>query len=362
MLMKVLGTAAIIFFILLTTQACSFPLVEDPVQAAVPTHTPADSLSVLATVPPDATPTPTPFRPVPPTPTPVPTNTPTPTMTPTLQIRIPESTMPQSNYQVQPGGPLPDSVVNILLMGSDARPGGGFRTDVIVLVSINRNNGTVSMVSFPRDLYVTIPGWMTNRINTAQAAGGFATMAYTFEYNFGVRPTYYVMTNMQGFVSIINSLNGVNVKVRQSLSDKCDLSWADAHGYCSIEAPATMPMDGHTALWYVRSRYSSSDFDRLRRAQDVLYGLFNKLMTLDGISRAPEIYEIYKNNVETNLTLDTILPLVPVAQQVLQDPSRIRRFTISPSEAYPYITPDGAMVLWPNLDAIKSIIYQAVYQ
>ncbi len=352
-----------ILILLIAAQACTLPLASQEVIAAAPTLTLANpSGGSFATVPADATATPTPFRPLAPTPTPVPTNTPTPTLTPTLSIGDPGNNMPQSYYPVQPGGPLPDGVVNILVMGSDARPGGGFRTDVIVLLSINRNNNTVSMVSFPRDLYITIPGWMTNRINTAEAAGGFSTMQATFEYNFGIRPTYYVMTNMEGFVGIIDSLNGIKVHTRESFTDKCDLPWADKYGYCHIEAPVTMPMDGHTALWYVRSRYSTSDFDRLRRAQEVLQGAFSRLMSLDGIARAPEIFSIYRNSVETNLTLDTILPLVPVAQAVMNDPSKIRRFTLTPYEAYPYITPEGAWVLWPNLDAIRSIVYQAVYQ
>jgi len=352
-----------VLILLISAQACTLPLASQEAIAAAPTLTPANPAGILlVTDAPDATTTPTPFRPLAPTPTPVPTNTPTPTLTPTLSISDPGSDMPQSNYNVQPGGPLPDGVVNILVMGSDARPGGGFRTDVIVLVSINRNTNTVSMVSFPRDLYITIPGWMTNRINTAQAAGGFSTMQATFEYNFGIRPTYYVMTNMDGFIGIINSLNGIMVKTHTSFTDKCDLPWADKNGYCHIEAPVTMPMDGISALWYVRSRYSTSDFDRLRRAQEVLQGTFNRLMSLDGIARAPEIYGIYRDNVETNLTLDTLLPLIPVAQAVLNDPSKIRRFTLTPYEAYPYITPEGAWVLWPNLDAIRSIVYQAVYQ
>jgi LCP family protein required for cell wall assembly len=359
-----LGLLVLILWI--TAQACALPVSPVEVLSAAPTASPTPSPlptgEIYATRAPDASATPTPFRPEAPTPTPMPTNTPTPTLTPTLSISDPGATMPQSNYAVQPGGPLPDGVVNILVLGSDARPGGGFRTDVIVLVSINRNNNTVSMVSFPRDLYITIPGWMTNRINTAQAAGGFSTMQSTFEYNFGIKPTYYVMTNMEGFMGIVDSLGGITIKTHTSFSDKCDLSWADKNGYCTIEAPVTMPMDGRTALWYARSRYSTSDFDRLRRAQEVLQGIFNRLMSLDGVARAPEIYSIYRDNVETNLTLDTILPLVPVAQAVLNDPSRIRRYTLTTAEAYPYITPEGAWVLWPNLDAIRSIVYQAVYQ
>ncbi len=364
--MKLRSIAFLLLILLLTAQACTLPWAGTEASAApaVASFTPTQTrpANLLVTDAPDATATPTPFRPLAPTPTPEPTNTPTPTLTPTLAIDAPEATMPPSYYNVQEGGPLPDGVVNILVLGSDARPGGGFRTDVIVLVSINRNQNTVSLVSFPRDLYVNIPGWMTNRINTAQAAGGFYTMQNTFESNFGVRPSYYVMTNMEGFTGIIDSMNGINVKVRQSLSDKCDLPWADGHGICTIDAPATVPMDGKTALWYVRSRYSTSDFDRLRRAQEVLQGLFAKLMSIDGVLRAPEIFQIYKNNVETNLTLDTLLPLVPVAQAVMNDPGLIRRYTLTPAEAYPYITPEGAWVLWPNLDAIRSIVYQAVYQ
>lgn len=354
---KVLFFVLILIFI---TQACSLPM--QSVEMASSTPIVPGKSYLLITPAPNATATPTPFQPLPITPTPIPTATPTPEPTPTLGIEAPDVQMPRSPYGVPEGGAVSGDVVNLLILGSDARPGGGFRTDVIVLVSIHRNDNTIRMVSFPRDLYVEIPGWMTNRINTAFAAGGFNTLAYTFEYNFGVRPTYYVMTNMQAFTSIIDSMGGINVKVRKSLSDKCDLPWADGRGYCTIEAPATVPMDGKTALWYVRSRYSSSDFDRLRRAQEVLYAIFQKLMSLDGISRAPEIYAAYVNSVETNLTLDTLLTLVPVAQEVMQNPDRIQRYTLSPAEAAPYITPEGAWVLWPNLYAIRAIVYDAVYR
>jgi polyisoprenyl-teichoic acid--peptidoglycan teichoic acid transferase len=310
----------------------------------------------------NATPTPTPFKPLAPTPTPVPTATPTPVPTSTLAIVAPEIAEPMPFEPVQPGGDLPEDVVNILVLGSDARPGGGYRTDVMMLVSINRGSGTVSVVSFPRDLYVNIPGWMTNRLNTAMQVGGFSTMADTFQSNFGVRPTYYVMTNFAGFKGIIDSMGGIDVKVEKSLYDACDLPWADGAGFCAIEAPATVPMNGEDALWYVRSRHSSSDFDRLRRAQEVLRAIFVRLMSIDAIGRAPEIYDIYQNNVQTNLTLDQILPLIPLAQGVMQDTGLIRRYAISPAQAVPYITPEGAMVLWPNLPAIQAIVYEAVYQ
>jgi LCP family protein required for cell wall assembly len=353
-----LAALAAIFF--LASQACSIPVAIQPPQASASSDQTVNIRYMQVGA--DATPTPTPFMPLPPTPTPVPTATPTPVPTPTLAIAIPDNPQPATFEPVEPGGPLPDGVVNILVLGSDARPGGGFRTDVMMLVSINRNNNAVSVVSFPRDLYVNIPGWMTNRLNTAMQVGGFYTMAETFNTNFGVRPSYYVMTNFDGFKAIIDSMGGIDVKVEQSLHDSCDLPWADGAGNCTIDAPATVPMSGEDALWYVRSRKSSSDFDRLRRAQEVLRAIFVRLMSLDAISRAPEIFDIYSQNVETNLTIDQILPLISVAQNVIQDTSLIQRYSVGPAQAVPYITPEGAMVLWPNLPAIQAIIYEAVYR
>ena len=108
--------------------------------------------------------------------------------------------------------PQPKGQINILLLGSDQRRGsGGFRTDVVLLVTINPADNSINITSFPRDLYVNIPGYSQNRINTAHARGGFETMANTFEYNFGVRPDYYALINFWSFVDVVNSLGGIDV-------------------------------------------------------------------------------------------------------------------------------------------------------
>jgi polyisoprenyl-teichoic acid--peptidoglycan teichoic acid transferase len=342
----------IAIILLLASIACSFPVV-----AASPTPSPRAVSQLLVTAGPDATATATPFQPIGPTatsaytPTPAPSVTPAPTSDEFGNIGLPTP--------VRIDQPLPQNSLNLLLLGSDYRPNAGFRTDVIMLVSLNPKKGTVSVVSFPRDLYVYIPGWTTQRINTAQAHGGFSMMADTFEYNFGVRPSYYIMTNFQGFVGIINSLGGINVNVAKHLSDTCDLPQA-VGGYCTV-SPGSYRMDGATALWYVRSRHSSSDFDRLRRAQEVMYAIFAKMMSLDAVSRMPEMYTLYKSSVETNLGLEQIIPVVPLASQVMSDSSRIRRFAISPAEAYPTMTESGASVLIPNYDAIRAILQDALF-
>jgi LCP family protein required for cell wall assembly len=342
----------IAFIFVLASIACSLPI-----SAATVEPTPKAVSQLLVTADPNSTATPTPFQPIGPTATSAFTATPQATSTPDPNddglgnIGLPTP--------VRIDQPLPKDTLNLLLLGSDYRPNAGYRTDVIMLVSINPVKGTVSVVSFPRDLYVFIPGWMTQRINTAQPRGGFSMMADTFEYNFGVRPTHYVMTNFQGFIGIINSLGGINVNVGSYLSDSCDLPQA-VGGYCTV-SPGSVRMDGATALWYVRSRHSSSDFDRTRRAQEVIYGVFAKMMSLDAVSRLPELYTSYKSSVETNIGLEQIVPLVPLASQVLADSSRIRRFTIGPGQVTPTITESGAAVLIPNYDAIQAILRDALF-
>ncbi len=269
---------------------------------------------------------------------------PGPTIWPPLPIPPPVGILPQ-----------PSGQTTILLMGSDQRPyDGGFRTDVNLLLTINTEQGIVSLTSFPRDLYVYIPGWTMERINTAQIHGGFPASALTFEYNFGVRPDHWALINFTGFQNIINALGGIYVDVAWPLTDHRD-------GYGQYSVPAgSVYMDGETALWYVRSRGTSNDFDRTRRQQEVLQAIFFRGLSLDGIQRAPELYEQFIHAVQTDLTLGDILPLLPIAAQ-FTDTSRIHRYAISVAQITPWVNPNtGAQVLLPNRELILEIMYQAL--
>lgn len=250
----------------------------------------------------------------------------------------------------------PAGQVNILILGSDERPyGGGFRTDTILLLTLNPNQGTVNLTSFPRDLYVYIPGWTMQRINTSQQHGGFPLTQATFEYNFGIKPKYFVMVNFWAFVQAIDNLGGVNVNVGRTLTDHRD-------GYGNYTAWAgNVHMDGETALWYVRSRYSTSDFDRTRRQQEVLLAIFNRLVSLDGVKRTPELYNIYRNNVTTNIELENLTSLLGVAARISNEPNRLKGYAISQQQVTSYRVPtSGAQVLLPDRDEVLKIIRQAV--
>lgn len=259
-----------------------------------------------------------------------------------------------------PGLIPPDDQVNILLLGSDWRPNSGYRTDVILLVSINTKLATVNLISFPRDLWITIPGLKEERINTAMAYGGFALMQSTMAYNFAIPVDYYMMTNFLGFKNIVDTLGGIEINASKNTEDRCDLSYQ--HGaWCSV-GPGAETLDGELALWYVRSRYTSNDFDRTRRAQEVVEGLFKKLMSLDAIARAPELYNLFISSVETNLGFNEIVQLSAIAPTILSDPNRVTRYAITQNEVTPHVIPySGANVLLPNYDAIWQVIRRAIY-
>jgi LCP family protein required for cell wall assembly len=331
---------------------------------------PSVGRSFLLVAPPGSTPTATPFQPVPPTPTYIPTNFPTPiptdTPTPEPPRFVPDESRTWQDYAgptvwpdievPPPTGILahPEGQVNIMLLGSDQRPNdGGFRTDTIILLTLNPMEGTAHLTSFPRDLYVYIPGWTVQRINTAFAHGGFETLALTMEYNFGVHPDYYVMINLWSFVDVIDSLGGVDVEVGETLCDH-----RDGYGnYCVYQR--TNFMDGETALWYVRSRYSTSDFDRGHRQQEVILAAFDKLLSLNGLQRAPELYDIYNNNVTTDMTFDQMVELLPMAVD-LAGTRNFDHYFISPQQVVSWTNYSGAAVLLPIREAVLDVMHPAL--
>jgi len=338
----------IIFSILISS--CNAPIPGIPnwdiLQSSAQTGNPV----ALLISPAGATPTPTPFQPLNPTPTYIPTAVPTLAPTP-----IPEDESNTSGDNQAAGSiVMPKNQINILLLGSDQRVyNGGFRTDTIILVSINPDRKTVSMVSFPRDLYVYIPGWTHQRINTAMYHGDFDLLARTLDYNFGIKPKYYVLVNFSAFKEIIDSLGGVDVEVARAYTDQY---WDKS--YKTIPA-GTVHMDSSIALWYARARKASNDFDRARRQQEVLHAVAKRLLSLNALENAKDLYDIYIANVYTNLTWSNIAPLIPLMVN-FKDPSIIQRYVIGPGQVYDWITSGGAMVLLPRQDKIIALLREAL--
>ena len=310
------------------------------------------------------------------TPTPrriVKTNTPIPSLTPTLTPypllynengeAIPitwedypaPSTWPSTPVPPPIGLlPKPDDQINIIILGNDFRPRMGARTDVIMLLTLNPSAGTASLTSFPRALYVYAPAWTMMPLHTVQPRGGYDLLFETFAYNFGVRLDRYINISMMNFEYVVDSIGGIDVEVAEYLSDP---TYAD--GKYSV-SPGLVHMTGRMARWYARSRMTSSDFARAPRQQALMKAIFIKLMRIDAVSRAPELYAKYFNNVDTNLTLSDLLSFIPIAGRLL-DTSRVSQYAINLDHVSFWRTPrDGAHVFLPDREAILGLLLKAL--
>ena len=244
---------------------------------------------------------------------------------------------------------IPDRYTNIVLLGSDRRPGAAaWRTDSIIVVSVDSTNKVVRLLSIPRDLWVYIPGHGYNRINTADLWGELAKkgngpewVKKTIHHNLGIPIHYYVRIDFEGFVKIINTVGGIDVDVDCALPDM-KLSSGMHH------------MDGKMALRYSRSRYSTNDFDRGRRQRKVLMALWDQTLTLNVIPRLPELWWTMANNFQTDLSLDQVINLAYVGAQL--EPQRILSRAIGASHVQGWMTPQGAAVLLPRQDRIRTLL------
>ncbi len=340
------------------------------------------------TVPPNATVTPTPFQPLPWTPTgatptpladtatptatvPPPTETPVPTIDPNLLVNtlVPFSTIEASgNSQILNNG---QETVNFLLIGSDQRSGTSFRTDTMVIAILRPNEGQVSLISIPRDLWVSIPGGENQRINTAyqrgistgHPGGGPGLLKDTILYNLGIRIDHTAMVDFDGFRQIVDTLGGVDVPVSCPYTDwrLIDPSYDpynENNWHLYTTGPGVVHMDGDLALWYARSRQRSSDFDRGRRQQEVLRSLFNQALQAGTLRRIPELYNNLRSTVETDLGLGDLLQLAVYAPKMTN--ADIRSYYIRPPYVNSWITSGGAYVLLPNEELLQPMLTEAL--
>ncbi len=267
------------------------------------------------------------------------------------------STQPQDRPLTPDEAPPPiwdQGRVNILLLGVDQRPcedtGGAWRTDTMILVGLDPDTKTASMLSFPRDLWVEIPTVGANRLNAAHffgeayeyPGGGPALAKRTIQDNFGVPVHYYIRINFDGFRKVVDALGGIDIEVQEPIWD--DRYPTDDCQYQTVQFDVGQyHMDGDQALKYARSRHYSSDFDRARRQQQVLFAIYDKATSLQVIPRLPELWAAKDEAVQTDLSLIEVMKLARLGMQV--DRENIRRGVIDESMTYSMTTEKGWQVL-----------------
>lgn len=258
--------------------------------------------------------------------------------------------------------------VNILLLGIDRRPGEAFvsRTDSMMVISVDPESDSVSVLSIPRDLYVQIPGYGQDRINTALVYGaregdyldGAALAMQTVSSNLGVPINHFILVDFGAFVRIIDLLEGIDVDVPYDINDSLypDMDY----GYDPLYIPAGLQhFDGQMALKYARTRHADSDFNRAYRQQQVLFAARGKALSLglgEMLLRAPSLYREVESGIRTDLSLEQIMRL---AKTVGDLPSEnMRSAVLDQDYVTSYRTPGGASVLLLNVDLAMPMIQE----
>ena len=267
--------------------------------------------------------------------------------------------------------------VTVLLMGLDYRDwlsgDGPPRTDTMMLLTIDPVTKTAGMLSIPRDLWVEIPGFEHNRINTAYflgetnklPGGGPALAMKTVENLIGVPIQYYAILEFSTFEQMIDEIGGIDVLVKQrvKISPIGRLSrWLEAKPY---------HLDGPETLAYARARKTEGgDFDRAERQQQVALAIRDRIIGFEMIptliAKAPTLYQQLKTGIKTNLIDPSASPdqLVQQLQQVISlallameiDPQTIQKGVISPPDMVILTQlPTGAEVLKPVPDQIRRL-------
>lgn len=232
----------------------------------------------------------------------------TPTTTPTATV-VPTVT-PTATPTPQPTPVVTDldRTTNVLILGSDQRPHQpNWRTDVIILLLMNPDLGEAAIVSFPRDMYIDpIPGHLPNRINVidylgemdAPGGGGPRLLIRILEDRLGITIDNYIRFSFEGFVDLINALDGLKIHVDCYLYE----IYPEEGIYLNLP-PGEHILSGEQALSYVRSRRSGGgDLERARRQQRVVWALRKQLAEQNLLPKALDLYDALRYSVYTDVS------------------------------------------------------------
>jgi LCP family protein required for cell wall assembly len=262
--------------------------------------------------------------------------------------------------------------LNILVMGLDRRPREGeapARTDTMFVLTIDRGTKTAGILGIPRDLWVEIPtrdgsAYYEERINTAfitgetsdYPGGGPAVAEEVIEHNLGIPIDHYVIVDFEGFVEIINDIGGIDVFVEEEIYDPYYSRTELPGDYYPLHfLPGEQHMDGETALDYSRTRFDSSDLDRIKRQQQVIFAAINKATDegLVSIDSLVDRWRQYRDTVDTDVNDIQAPGFARLAAQT--DPADIVALSIG-AATVPWTGPQGQAVLLADKDLVQQLV------
>lgn len=293
--------------------------------------------------------------------------------------------IPVSDYKKDP------ERIDLLLLGirGENDPNGGLLSDTIMLISYKKDTGQLALFSIPRDLYIDIPGISKKeRINYAYAygeskeygGGGLKLSKRIVSNIIGLNIDYAVSVDFKAFQEIVDILGGVTVYRDKPFIE--DMQWqgegietspfwykksitdeltGETKEIWALHVPAGKSvLDGSAALYYVRSRFTTSDFDRAKRQQEILLSLKEKGLSLGVLANPFKVLKIMdslKRNLKTDIPAEKMLTLIDFARGA--DVSSVKKIGLDTSLEgllYETKTEEGAYILLPvgdNFDKIK---------
>ena len=262
----------------------------------------------------------------------------------------------------------------VLVMGLDRRPGEtglAYRTDTMMLVSVDPTNHSIGILSIPRDLYVEVPGYnQLQRVNTPMVLGELQQPDYgpqlamqTVQYNLGIRVHDYVAVDFQAFVNFIDAIGGIEMDVPYSISDPLypDMNY----GYDPFYIRAgRQTLDGSTALKFARTRHGDNDFLRAQRQQLVMYAVRDRLLNSESlpqlIVQSPSLWAALQGKIYTGLTLEQVIQLGLYIRDIPAE--NIRTGVINEAYTVDFTTPQGAQVLVPDRTRLGTLMIETFGQ
>lgn len=197
-----------------------------------------------------------------------------------------------------------ENVINILLLGEEAIGSGTGRgrTDLMMIATMNLEDGTIKLTSLMRDMLVAIPGYQDNKLNAAYGAGGVPLLYDTIELNFDIHMDGYILVNFESFEHIIDSLGGVEITLTREESAYLNRTNYISNPAYRTTVPGTQILNGNQALGYCRVRYvptgenERDDYGRTSRHRTVLNAIFDEYKS--------------KSLLELALIMNDILPML----------------------------------------------------
>ena len=251
--------------------------------------------------------------------------------------------------------PKDESVINVLLVGSDSRdPNADMgRSDTMMLVSYNQADNKATVISFLRDTLIEIDGHGMSRLGHTFAYGGVGLTINTLNKQFELDLQDYIIINFENLVGIIDQLGGIQVNLTEE-----EAAYYRENGMPDIQS-GTVTLTGSQALAHARNRSLDNDFGRTRRQRDVLYGIYNKVMENRDPASVLSLINYCITQVSTNMS---VTELYDIATDVLaSDHLTTQQAAVPQDGTYQFGTYEGMSILEIDLEANKEFIHQLLY-